>query len=187
MTRRRKIFIIIIGLHFSIFSFGQIAPSGLGSKNIQQEILDHTRTYDSLVLFNKSGFWNNNDVVKGFLFKKDGCYKVSILFRKKNELDFIKKINIEKEQVNDTIKVFLTTNFLKWKYLNSDSLHIKTKTNLVTEISDGQNYSILFVFPKKETCLYLDSYEPEFYQENVKTSDRQIFIDIFEKLKSYIN
>ncbi len=110
MTRQRKIFIIIIGLHFSIFSFGQIAPSGLGSKNIQQEILDHTRTYDSLVLFNKSGFWNNNDVVKGFLFKKDGCYKVSILFRKKNELDFIKKINIEKEQVNDTIKVFLTTN-----------------------------------------------------------------------------
>lgn len=188
MTKFGQIFILITSLFLTKYSFGQITPLGLRSEELQKEIILNTSHFDSLILFDRSSFWADNHTVKGFVFRKSACYKVTVTFRKTSEfvLEF-GKIEVDEERAFDVLEKYVVSNFNSLKKLDNDSLNIKSRTTTSIDISDATEYSILIVFPKQQTCFYKNSYAPEFYQNKAQTSDRQILLDTFARLKAHIN
>ena len=184
----KHIFFLTTFLSVNLFSFSQTTPLGLKDKSLQDEILNKTTSYDSLIFFDQSSYWGDDHAMTGFAFKKGSCYKTKIYLDKGNKMFELKfnRIEYNKDQVYDNLKDYIISKFNALKILNNDSLNIKSRTNTAMDVSDQTEATIIILIPKRKEFIYKNSYAPDLYQKIVPTTDRQVLIDIFARLKEHI-
>lgn len=163
---------------------GQHLPYGLRLTKVKTELLTQTQDLDSLILIDKANYWSEDMKISGLGFKQNEVYKLSIYYEPDSSSTYDMRIRrIERHRiVNDPIgshpgKVKLQS----IQNLNSDSLNLKPSWS----ISDQNEWTILFC--KKQDVVIRQSYAPESYQSILPTGDRQLFMDLFNRLDKLIN
>jgi len=162
----------------------------LKSDVLQNDIIQNLKVYDSLFIFDKSGFWNDNLTLTGFGFRNEACYKFIIFLEKSGETASalkIKKIDRDREPLFGALTDYLRKNYLLIRSINNDSLELQSRTNISISVSDQEHYSILTVYPLSKHCFLSSSYNPEFYQSKAWTKDRQILLDVFKRLEPHLD
>jgi hypothetical protein len=183
----KRIFTILC-LLFSLTSFGQIIPYGLRLDKVQNEIIQKTSLFDSLVLVDDASYWDDDAKIKGFGFKGNEIYKVTIIFKKDTTsfyditIEHIKKTKLTLASKLDANKI---TNYSSIEILSSDSLNLKSRTNSYMSISDQPEWTILII--KKDNLILKQSYAPETYQILAPTKERELFMTVFITLNTLLN
>ena len=167
--------ILLFVMTTSPLVFGQHVPYGLREKKVQDELLSKTGEFDSLVLFDKASYWDEDMKIFGIGFRLNKLYSLTLEYKDADESFYdmsIKSIKSKKISSSQTLKD-LNLNCLR--LLNNDSLNAR-----LIEVSDCQEWTIV-VIKNKEITLK-QSYDPEDSQRFKPTRDRKHFIHLFNQL-----
>lgn len=179
--------IILILILFGSEAIAQIKVPQLNFQSDQE--LDSQSVYKCLISeFNEiAGFtyecyWGTNQTIYilGKKTSKWKTYKVKITYNENwpKSLDNIKRMSIRRvigkqSKIEAFIKYLTSNNLLS---ISSDSLNIFSKENKFTiPMTDG--CSEYFQFWTKNQFKSISCYEPDYYQNEVSTRDREIFIN----------
>ena len=164
-------------------AYGQRIPYGLQLENVQKEIVEKTNQFDSLVFVDKASFWNDDKTINGFGYIDNKVKKVRIYFEKDTTSFYdikilkIKTAKVKKKVKSNFLKKF---DYYKVEKFHNDSLNLKSRTNIILDITDQPTWTILII--KKTELILKQSYAPEFYQEKAPTLERKEFIEIVKTL-----
>jgi hypothetical protein len=142
-------------------------------------------SYDSLILYNTSGYWKDGIYFNGIGFMNNKMFKVTMK---------CKKVDVKLKIPKISRKLICFTNaqkkmfdFSDLKVLNNDSINliIDPKTKTAETFSDGLTYTMIYVTPRLNKVTIKQSYMPEYYQKKLYTKDRAKFIEILDYLESF--
>lgn len=168
-----------IALFLKAFSSNaQLIPYGLQLRKVQSDIIKKTTKFDSLILIDKSSYWDDDLKIYGLGFKQKDLYQITLYFKKgKSSFYDIKISKMKFFKVIDDLKIneAREMDFLRISKLSKDSLNLKSRTKEITQISDSDEWTILVV--KMGVLTLKQSYEPAFYQKRAFTIEREYFIN----------
>lgn len=167
---------LILLFSLTIATLGQLIPYGLRLEMVQNEIIQNTSEFDSLVLIDKASYWSDNRQICGFGFKENETYKLTIIFSKDSTFYDISIDRIKKKKLTNFSKLYnlKMTNYSVIESFSNDSLNLKSRTNIYMDISDQPEWTFLSI--KKYMYVLKQSYAPEIYQNIAPTKERQIFM-----------
>ena len=177
-----KTFIFSIVLYLLILPFygiGQVLPAILERDTIQEKITKLTADFDSVIFADIASYFNEDLKINGFGYKRNDIYKVTISFKNSPsyELSGLKSKKIINKKKLDLIHAL---NYSFIEELSSDSLAIRSRTDIQQRVSDASNWTILVIKGKKS--ILKQSYAPEIYQKDAPTSEREKFMEIIKKI-----
>jgi len=161
---------------------GQILPYALKKVELQQEIIQATSSFDSLILADKASFWNDDLKINGFGFNNADIFKVTVTFNVKVDTAYnvtLRKIKKRKIRNSETILYVKGLNFTRFENLVQDSLDIKSRSGNYLDVSDGDEWTLLII--KKKCFFFKQAYMPDRY---LKTNDKLSFIDVINKFEN---
>lgn len=181
---KNQCFLFILGIVLTLTTaYGQRIPYGLQIEKVQKEINEKTKQFDSLVFVDKANFWNDDQTINGFGFIDNKVKKVKIYFLKDTASFYDIKIQkVKTETIKNKNKADFIKNYDYYRVENfhNDSLNVKSRTNIVADITDQPTWTILII--KKKEFILKQSYAPEFYREKAPTLERKEFMEIMKTL-----
>jgi hypothetical protein len=167
--------------------FGQLTSKGLQLSKVQEEMIQKTSEFDSVVLVDKTSFWRDDKQINGFGFKGNEIYKMKIVFSKDTSAFYgltiakIKKNSVKDKSKQEAIKEINYTSITTY---SDDSLNLKSRTTSHLDISDSDDWTILVI--RKNILILRQSYAPEIYQKLAPTKQREIFMDTLIKIDALL-
>ena len=177
-----KTFVLSIVLYFLLLPFygiGQVLPAILERDTVQEKITRLTADFDSVIFADIASYFIEDLKINGFGYKRNDIYKVTISFKNSPsyELSGLKCKKIIKRKKLDLIR---SLNYSFIEELSSDSLAIRSRTDIQQRVSDASNWTVLIIKGKKS--ILKQSYAPEIYQKAAPTGEREKFMEIIKKI-----
>jgi|GEM_PF-5060782 len=167
-------------------SWSQRTVSGLKDLPVQLEILNQTSKFDSLVFADKANYRSDDMVLNGYAFKKKSVYSVELLFENVDVQPYtVRLVSIKKKKLKNKSEInsVRELGIGRIRNLDIDSLQIKAKPgDYIVEFADGSIYTLLFIDQKASKVFLKQADSPVNYQKQYPTSDRALFIQLFDVL-----
>jgi hypothetical protein len=162
---KRLLFITCL-LFISCLVYGQNTPAQLMKKELQKDIIESTRGFDSIVCINLASYWGDDMMLKGYGYKQGELYKVVISFMTGDTgRNYIVK-RVMKRKITDKLKADSIRNihYVSIFSFSKDSLELKSRTNTYYDISDQSYWSIIAIYPDKGIYNIKQVYALDLYQ-----------------------
>lgn len=183
------VLILFLNCFLNVPLRAQVTPSALRSDPIQDALIKKTVGFDSLILINWASSQKDDQMLRGFGFEGEKLVKVEIHLKQLPKSDDLVVEKVVKDKGgNKKLDELMKTNFSKTPFFNDDSLSLnKRKGKVIMSVSDGREYSIVHIIPSAKRLYLKQSYMPEYYQALAPTSDRSVFIELFNKLNGLLD
>ncbi|NNF01793.1 MAG: hypothetical protein HKN22_03845 [Bacteroidia bacterium] len=174
---------LTILLSFSILSSSaQRISDALINKDFQQQIIDATSKYDSLIMVDISNNNTKDKKIGGLVFMDGTMSQIVMVFHgdtaAAEDLAIFrsKRVKIKEEKINNEI---MNATMAKVKSWNEDSLSIKgLPGKSYPYTSNPDKWTIIAIDQRTKSAYVKQSANPELYQKNYPTNDRQAFINM---------